>query len=94
MYIGVGEGDIETIKILENLEKQGCDVRAKTVFAYKNKGVKTHIVSNGKKIKTGSRYFTSRFSTKLRQLISQNQGKVDFINIDNIRFRIQKEREA
>ncbi len=55
------------------------------------RGVKTHIVSNGKKIKTGPKYFTSRFSTKLRKLISENSNLVDFINIDNIRFRIQKE---
>lgn len=145
-YIGVDAGDVDTTKILEELERQGCDVRAKTVFAYKNKdknleilcpncqkkfiehvdmgynrksncdvdltvdamelaeggnefylftgdgdfeyltralikrNVKTHIVSNGKKVKTGPKYFTSRFSTKLRKLISENPAMVDFIN--------------
>ncbi len=31
-----------------------------------------------------------RFSTKLRNLISKNRGKVDFIDINNIRFKIEK----
>ncbi|MDP3052312.1 MAG: hypothetical protein Q8N42_02275 [bacterium] len=54
------------------------------------KGTKVKIVSSGKKIKSGSRYFTSRFSTKLRNLISKNRGMVDFININNIRLKIEK----
>lgn len=157
LYIGVDEGDLDTTKILEELEKDGCIVRSKTVFAYKNKdkdlkvicpdcrkefiehidmgynrksncdvdltvdamemagannefyiftgdgdfaylikkvsgkGTKVHIVSNGKKIRSGPRYYFSRFSTKLRKLVSDNPNLVDFINIDNIRFRIQKQ---
>ncbi len=156
LYIGVDEGDIETTQTLEDLEKDGCMVRAKTVFAYKNKdknlqvlcpacqhqfiehidmgynrksncdvdltvdamdlassssefyiftgdgdfeflvrklnakGTKVHIVSSAKKIKSGPRYFTSRFSTKLRKLVSENSGLVDFINIDNLRYKVQK----
>lgn len=157
IYIGVDEGDIDTTTMLEDLGKQGCDVRAKTIFAYKNKdkdfsvqcpncqhtyiehldmgynrksncdvdltvdamdmatrddeyylftgdgdfeymvrrllskGLKIHIVSNAKKVKTGPQYFTSRFSTKLRRLVSENPGRVDFINIDNIKRKIQKD---
>ena len=156
MYTGVDAGDLETTQMLEELEKQGCIVRGKTVFAYKNrdkdieilcpkcqhkfiehidmgynrksncdveltvdamenakednefyiftgdgdfeflvrminkKGARTHIVSSPKKIKTGPRYFSKRFSTKLRDLIVSSPEKVSFINIDNIRFRIQK----
>lgn len=156
LYIGVDEGDLETTNMLEELEKQGCIVRGKTVFAYKNrdkdiellcpkcqhkfiehidmgynrksncdveltvdamehanednefyiftgdgdfefliraankKGARVHIVSSPKKIKTSPRYFSSRFSTKLRNLIASSPEKVSFINIDNIRFRIQK----
>ena len=36
-YIGVDEGDLDTTAMLEDLTKRGCVVRAKTVFAYKNK---------------------------------------------------------
>ena len=65
-------------------------------FAYlikkvSGKGAKVHIVSNSKKIQSGPRYYFSRFSTKLRKLVSDNPNLVDFINIDNIRFRIQKQ---
>ncbi len=156
LYTGVDAGDLETTQMLEELEKQGCIVRGKTVFAYKNrdkdieilcpqcqhkfiehidmgynrksncdveltvdamenakegnefyiftgdgdfeflvravnkKGTRVHIVSSPKKIKTGPRYFSKRFSTKLRDLIASSPKKVSFINIDNIRFKIQK----
>ena len=156
MYIGVDAGDLETTAMLEELEKQECIVRGKTVFAYKNrdkdiellcpkcqhkfiehidmgynrksncdveltvdamenakegsefyiftgdgdfeflvravnkKGARVNIVSSPKKIKTGPRYFSSRFSTKLRDLIASSPKEVFFINIDNVRFRIQK----
>ena len=156
MYIGVDAGDLETTAMLEELEKQGCIVRGKTVFAYKNKdkdielmcpqcqrkfiehidmgynrksncdveltvdamenakadnefyiftgdgdfefliravnkkGTRVHIVSSPKKIKTSPRYFSKRFSTKLRDLIASSPKMVSFININNIRFRIQK----
>lgn len=156
LYTGVDEGDIDTTKMLEELEKQGCIVRAKTVFAYKNKdkdievicskcqhksiehidmgynrksncdvelsvdamelankddafyiftgdgdfefliqavnsrGTKVHIVSNGRKVKTGPRYFTSRLSTKLRNLAASNPTMVSFIDINNLKLKIQK----
>ena len=155
LYIGVDEGDFATTAMLEELNKKGCMVRAKTVFAYKNKnkeitlscpncghkfievidtgytrksncdvdltvdameyagpnslfyiftgdgdfeflirnvnarGTKVRIVSSAKKIKSGPRYFTSRFSSKLRRLCAENAGKTDFINIDNLKNRIR-----
>lgn len=156
LYIGVDVGDTETAALLESLERQGCIVRDKPVFAYKNKdkeitlhcpkcqhsfiehidmgynrksncdvdmtvdavesalegnefyiftgdgdfeyliravikkAVRVHLVSSAKKMKSGSRYFTSRFSTKLRTLIARNPTMVDFLNINNVRYKIQK----
>lgn len=155
-YSGIDEGDLETTKEFEELENLGCVVRAKTVFAYKNKdkNVKTkcskcgnefittvdmgynrksncdvdltvdamensgagnefyvfsgdgdfeylirkvvlkktlvHVVSNAKKIKSGPRYYTSRFSTKLRKMISEIGKPVDFLDINNIRKKIER----
>jgi uncharacterized LabA/DUF88 family protein len=57
------------------------------------KGTLVHIVSSAKKIKSGPKYFTSRFSTKLRKLIDEFGKPVDFLNIDNIRKRIEKIRD-
>lgn len=37
LYSGIDEGDLEKTKEFEILEKDGCLVRVKTVFAYKNK---------------------------------------------------------
>lgn len=54
------------------------------------KGTKVHIVSSSKKIPSGPRYFYSRFSTKLRDLITKNNKMVDFRNINNLRFKIEK----
>ena len=164
LYSGVDAGDNETEREFESLVKAGCIVRAKTVFAYKNKdkavqircpkcgnelaekidmgynrksncdvdltvdamecvgpdtefylftgdgdfeylikkvvekGAIVHIVSSAKRIKSGPRYSTSRFSTKLRSLTNDKGGPVDFLNIDNLRMKIgkntQKERAA
>jgi len=49
-----------------------------------------HIVSSAKKIPSGPKYFTSRFSTKLRKMMDEIGKPVDFLNIDNIRKRIEK----
>ncbi len=54
------------------------------------KGVKIHIVSSPKKMRAGKRHFYSRYSTKLRRLVAEDSNTVDFININNIRLRIQK----
>lgn len=44
LYIGVDEGDLDTATMLEELQKKGCIVRAKTVFAYKNKDKELNIL--------------------------------------------------
>ena len=49
-----------------------------------------HIVSSAKKIPSGPKYFTSRFSTKLRKMMDEMGKPVDFLNIDNLRKRIEK----
>ncbi|OGN34447.1 MAG: hypothetical protein A3I39_03365 [Candidatus Yanofskybacteria bacterium RIFCSPLOWO2_02_FULL_47_9b] len=156
IYTGVDEGDIETITMLESLETKGCIVRAKTVFAYKNKDkdmdiicpncqhpfiksvdmgynrksncdvelavdaiehagknnqfyiftgdgdfeflirninkkeTRVAVVSSPRKVKTGPRHFSSRLSTKLRTMISESSGQSTFIDINNIRLKIQK----
>ncbi len=55
------------------------------------KEVRVHIVSSAKKIKSGPKYFTSRFSTKLRKLIEEKGRPVDFLNIDNLKMKIKKD---
>lgn len=55
------------------------------------KGATVHIVSSAKKIRISPKYFTSRFSTKLRRLINESGKPVDFINIDNLKFKIKKD---
>ena len=155
LYAGVDEGDVEATELMEKMEEKGCVVRAKTVFAYKNKdkdinvacpscgntfiekidngynrksncdvdltvdamdmaisnaefylftgdgdfeylirnvnlkGVKVRVISSSRKIKSGPRYFTSRLSKKLRKLFSENTGQVDFIEINNLRMKIE-----
>lgn len=62
-------------------------------FLIKNvilKGVKTYIISSAKKIKSSGRYFTSRLSTKLRKLCGEYPGKVNLIEINDIKLRIEK----
>lgn len=54
------------------------------------KGTIVHIVSSAKKIQSGPKYYTSRFSTKLRALINEMGKPVDFLNIDNLRKKIEK----
>jgi len=57
--------------------------------AIKNK-TKIVLVSSTKKIRIGSRYFTSRFSTKLRELLRVYPNVVRFDNINNYKFKIEK----
>lgn len=62
-------------------------------FLIKNvilKGVRAYIISSGKKIRSGGRYFTSRLSKKLRRLCGENPGKVSFIEINDLKLRIIK----
>jgi uncharacterized LabA/DUF88 family protein len=53
-------------------------------------GSVAHLVSSTKKIPSGPKYFTSRFSTKLRKMMDEVGKPVDFLNIDNIKNRIEK----
>ncbi|MDP3697565.1 MAG: hypothetical protein Q8R55_06160 [Candidatus Taylorbacteria bacterium] len=116
-YVGIDEGDLETTNLFEGLRGNGCIVRAKVVFAYKNRDVDLNVTcpkcSNKfiEKVDMGynrksncdvdltvdamefggpDKEFTSRFSTKLRKLISENPKMVDFRNLDNIRYKIEK----
>jgi len=155
-YSGIDSGDLETANEFQELEKVGCVMRVKTVFAYKNKdrtikvkclkcgnesvetvdmgynrksncdvdltvdameygnentefyifsgdgdfeylirklvqkGSLIHIVSSAKKIASGPKYFTSRFSTKLRKMMDEIGKPVDFLNIDNLKKKIEK----
>lgn len=156
LYIGVDEGDTVTTVMLEELAKRGCEVRSKTVFAYKNrdreidvvcpscghsfvehvdmgynrksncdvdltldvlesaksgshlfifsgdgdfqplinaalqKGSSVSIISSAKKIRSSPRYFTSRYSTRLRELFRNQSKNLNFVEINNLRFRIEK----
>jgi len=157
LYSGIDAGDSETGKEFEALKHEGCVIRSKVVFAYKNrdkniqvvcpkcrsefteivdmgynkksncdvdltvdameyaghntelyiftgdgdfeylirkaieKGSMVHIVSSAKKVKSGPRYSTSRFSTKLRRLTEEKGKPVDFLNIDNLKMKIKKD---
>lgn len=53
--------------------------------------VKIYIVSNASKSKVAPRYFTSRFSTKLRNLIAEKRENVFFIDINDWKMRIKKD---
>lgn len=54
------------------------------------KGSQVTIVSSAKKQQKGSRYSTSRLSTKLRNLTKESGTPVRFIELDNLKFRINK----
>jgi len=55
------------------------------------KGVKVYIVSSAKKIKTAPRYSISRFSTKLRDLVSEKKDSVFYVDIDLWKMKIKKD---
>ncbi|MFA6006268.1 MAG: NYN domain-containing protein [Candidatus Paceibacterota bacterium] len=55
------------------------------------KGVKIYIASSARKSRIGPRYFTSRFSSKLRELIKEKRGKVNFIDLNDWKYRIKKD---
>ena len=159
-YSGIDVGDSESENEFKKLADSGCIVKAKLIFAYKNKdknievkcpkcgndfenvvdmgynrksncdvdltvdamecagadtefyiftgdgvfkylirkviekGTIVHIVLSAKRIKSGPRYSISRFSTKLRKLTEEAGKPVDFLNIDNLKFRIKKEKAA
>lgn len=55
------------------------------------KGSIVHIISSARKVRSGPKYFTSRFSSRLRKLTEEIGKPVDFMNIDNLKLKIQKE---
>lgn len=55
------------------------------------KNLKVYIISSAKKIKTAPRYFTSRLSSKLRNLVAEKRNKVFFIDINDWKMQIKKD---
>jgi len=55
-----------------------------------SKGVKVSLISSAKKIISGPRYFTSRLSTKLRKLCGKYPKELFFIEINDIRVKIER----
>ena len=55
------------------------------------KGVKAYVISSAKKIRIAPRYFISRFSTKLRDLIAEKKESVFFVDINDWKMRIKKD---
>lgn len=156
VYLGIDVGDSSRTRMVDDLEKEGCVVRAQPVFSYKNKdkklevrcpscggtfieeintgfnrksncdvdltvdamelagtetkfyiftgdgdfaslvrnavekGTQVSIVSSAKKIKTAPRYFTSRYSTRLRSLFREFPKQLSFVEINNIKNKISK----
>jgi uncharacterized LabA/DUF88 family protein len=56
-----------------------------------DKGVRVYVVSSAKKIKVAPRYSVSRFSTKLRELITEKQNSVFYVDINLWKLKIKKE---
>ena len=54
------------------------------------KGTKVYIVSSNAGVRKPG-INTKRFSTKLKDLIDKNRGKINFINIDSWKFKIKEE---
>ena len=54
------------------------------------KGSRVTIVSSARKQQKGPRYSTSRLSTKLRKLTEENGSPVKFVELDNLKFRVNK----
>ncbi|MEK7587197.1 MAG: NYN domain-containing protein [Patescibacteria group bacterium] len=61
--------------------------------AVENK-IKVYIVSSAKKIKTGPRYFISRLSSKLRNLVAEKRKSIFFIEINDWKMRIKKDNQT
>ncbi len=55
------------------------------------KSVKVYIISSARKIKTAPRYFVSRLSSKLRDLVAEKRNKVFFIDINDWKFQIKRD---
>jgi uncharacterized LabA/DUF88 family protein len=57
-----------------------------------SKDTKVFIISSAKKIKSGPRYYTSRYSTRLRRLFKDFPRKLSFIEINNLKIKITKDK--
>jgi uncharacterized LabA/DUF88 family protein len=55
------------------------------------KDIKVYIISSAKKTKIAPRYFTSRLSSKLRNLVAEKRDKVFFIDINDWKMQIKKD---
>jgi len=55
------------------------------------KGIKVYIVANARKTEVADRYFVSRFSTKLRNLIAEKKDSVFYVDIDLWKLKIKKD---
>ncbi len=55
------------------------------------KKVKVYVVSSPKKIRVTARYYLSRFSTKLRDLIAEKKDSVIFLDINDWKMKIKKD---
>jgi hypothetical protein len=53
--------------------------------------VKIYIISSAKKVQVTPRYFVSRFSTKLRELIAEKKDSVFYVDIALWKLKIKKE---
>ncbi|MDB5189035.1 MAG: hypothetical protein JWM92_633 [Candidatus Nomurabacteria bacterium] len=51
-------------------------------------------LSSAMKIKISNRYFTSRFSSKLRALIAEKRDQIFFIDINDWKLKIEKKENA
>ncbi|HRG68429.1 MAG TPA: NYN domain-containing protein [Saprospiraceae bacterium] len=54
-------------------------------------GSKVYLLSSARKVKSGHRYATSRFATKLRALITKYSEKVIYLEINDWKLRIKME---
>ena len=91
--------DVELAVDATNLAKDGLEFIIFTgdgdfEYVIRNaieKGVKVYVVSSPKKIRVTPRYYISRFSTKLRDLIAEKKDSVIFLDINDWKMRIKKD---
>lgn len=91
--------DVELSVDVKNYAKNGDEILIFTGdgdFEYLicdvvDNGAKVYIISSARKNKIAPRYFTSRFSTKLRNLISEKRETVFFIEINDWKMKIKKD---
>lgn len=91
--------DVElTVDILENV-RENTEIMLFTgdgdfeflIHKVIEKGGIVTLVSSAKKIRKGPQYFISRLSTKLRKLTEEDGINVRFLEMDNLKYKLQKE---